>query len=130
MATDNETQIRQLIENWTLAVRNKDIEKILAHHSDDIVMFDVPEPFQSIGIDEYRRTWDLFFAYTKQGVFDIQMLKVFADENVAFCFATMKCSDKSDTPDFVDLPFRLTIGLKKINSEWTIIHEHHSIPSR
>jgi uncharacterized protein (TIGR02246 family) len=130
MNTDNETQIRQLIEDWTLAVRSKDIEKILAHHSRDIIMFDVPEPFQSIGIDEYRKTWDLFFAYTKKGVFDIQTLKIVADENVAFCIATMKCSDKSDTTDFVELAFRLTIGLKKINNQWTVIHEHHSIPSK
>jgi len=126
----NEIQIKTLIENWTKAVRNKDIKQILAHHSNDIVMYDVPEPFQSVGIEAYRKTWDLFFTFTKQGVFDIQELNIVADENVAFCFATMKCSDKSDTVDFVDLPFRLTIGLKKINNQWTIIHEHHSIPSK
>ena len=126
----NETQIKTLIENWAKAVRNKDIKQILAHHSNDIVMYDVPEPFQSIGIEAYRKTWDLFFAFTKQGVFDIQELNIVADENVAFCFATMKCSNKTDTVDFVDLPFRLTIGLKKINNQWTIIHEHHSIPSK
>jgi len=130
MTADNETQIRQLVENWAAAVRNKNIVKILEHHSEDIVMYDVPEPFQSDGIDTYRKTWDLFFTFTKQGVFDIQELKIFADENVAFCFASMKCSDKSETPDFVDLPFRLTMGLKKINNEWIIIHEHHSIPSK
>ena len=126
----NEAQIRQLVENWAKAVRNKDIDAILAHHSEDIVMYDVPEPFQSAGIDAYRKTWDLFFAFTKPGVFDIQELNIVAGENVAFCYAAMKCSDKSDTPGFVDLPFRLTIGLKKINNQWTILHEHHSIPSK
>jgi uncharacterized protein (TIGR02246 family) len=128
-ATNNEILIRQLVENWAKAVRNKDMGNILAHHADDIVMFDVPEPFQSIGIDAYRKTWDIFFKYTEPGVFDIQQLKVIADENVAFCIATMKCSDKSAGGDYVPLDFRLTIGLKKINDEWTIIHEHHSIPS-
>ena len=126
----NEIQIRELIENWAKAVRNKDIEKILAHHSEDIVMYDVPEPFKSEGIEAYRKTWDLFFTYTKLGVFDIQELHIVADENVAFCFATMKCSDKSDGVEFVELLFRLTIGLKKINNQWTIVHEHHSIPSK
>jgi ketosteroid isomerase-like protein len=130
MIRDNETEIRQLIENWVKAVCNRDIDAILAHHSKDIVMFDVPEPFQSIGIDKYRNTWKTFFEYTKQGVFDIETLNIVADENVAFSFATMRCADKSGTPDYVDLPFRLTIGLKKILNEWTIIHEHHSIPSK
>ncbi len=127
---NNETQIKTLIENWAKAVRNHDIDAILAYHSNDIVMYDVPEPFQSVGIEAYRKTWDLFFAFTKLGVFDIQELKIVADENVAFCFSTMKCSDKRDTVDFVELPFRLTIGLRKINNQWIIIHEHHSIPGK
>ena len=125
----NEDQVRELVENWAQAVRNKDIEKILAHHSIDVVMFDVPKPFVSIGIDAYSKTWDTFFAFTKLGVFEIQELNVIADENVAFCFATMKCADKSNSEDFVELDFRLTIGLQKTNNNWTIVHEHHSIPS-
>jgi ketosteroid isomerase-like protein len=80
----NEAQIRQLVENWAKAVRNKDIDAIIAYHSEDIVMYDVPEPFQSVGIDAYRKTWDLFFAFTKPGVFDIQKLHITAGENVAF----------------------------------------------
>lgn len=126
---ENEARVRQLIEDWAAAVRNGDMEGILAHHADNIVMYDVPKPFQSLGIDAYRRTWDTFFAYTKPGVFDIRELHIVADKNVAFCFALMKCADKSTTVEYVELDFRLTVGLKKINDRWIIIHEHHSIPS-
>jgi ketosteroid isomerase-like protein len=125
----NESQIRQLIENWALAVRNKDMDGILAHHSADVVMFDVPPPFQSIGIEAYRKTWDIFFKCTKPDVFDIQELNIKAGEDIAFCYAIMKCSDKSNSDDYVDLPFRLTIGLEKTNGQWVIVHEHHSIPA-
>jgi uncharacterized protein (TIGR02246 family) len=125
----NEEQIRQLIENWTAAVKRKDINNILAHHSDDLIMFDVPPPFQSAGIDAYRKTWDTFFKYTKPGVFDIHELKIFADDNVAFCIATMKCEDSTGGKGFEPLNFRLTVGLKKIDDQWMIVHEHHSIPS-
>ena len=125
----NEIQIRQLIEDWAAAVRKKNIEGVLAHHSDDLVMYDVPGPFQSVGINEYRKTWDLFFKYTKLGVFDIDELTIVADENVAFAYAKMHCVDKSDGDDFVRLDFRLTIGLKRINGQWIIVHEHHSIPA-
>jgi ketosteroid isomerase-like protein len=126
---ENEMQIQQLVENWARAVRNRDLQNILAYHSDDIVMYDVPKPFQSIGIDAYRKTWDIFFAYTKPGVFEIQELTVYAGDSIAFCFATMKCADKTGSTDYIELDFRLTIGLKKINDQWTIVHEHHSIPS-
>jgi uncharacterized protein (TIGR02246 family) len=130
-SSNNEVQIRKLVENWAKAVRNKDIEAILAHHSNDIVMFDVPPPFQSVGIDEYRKTWDVFFSWSQQvpGVFDIQELHITADENVAFCFAAMKCAGKNKNGQPESLDFRLTIGLKKINDQWTITHEHHSLPA-
>jgi uncharacterized protein (TIGR02246 family) len=126
---ENEDQVRQLIENWAAAVRSGDMEKALAHHIDDIVMYDVPQPFQSVGIAAYRKTWDLFFANAKPGMFDIQELHVVADQNIAFCFATMKCGERMKTGEYRDLDFRLTVGLKKINDRWTIVHEHHSVPS-
>lgn len=127
--SENEIQIRQLIENWAKAVRNRDVDAILAFHSENIVMYDVPEPFQSVGLDEYRKTWNLFFKYTKMGVFDIRELNIIADENVAFAYAKMQCSDKSNSEDFIPLDFRLTIGLKRVKGQWTILHEHHSIPA-
>src|SRR6266576_258416 len=98
------------IKNWARAVRNKDIEAILTHHSGDVVMYDVPKPFQSVGIEAYRKTWDLFFAFTKPGVFDIRELHIISDENVAFAFATMKCADKTNSEKFEESDFRLTIG--------------------
>ncbi len=127
---NDETQIRMLIENWAAAVRDRDMDTILAHHSADMVMYDVPLPFESIGIEAYRKTWDLFFKYTKPGIFDIEDLHIIAGGHVAFCYAKMKCSDKSDTGAFVELPFRLTIGLKKTDNQWVIMHEHHSIPAK
>ena len=33
--------LRKLLESWARAVRRKDIEKVVAHHSKDILMFDV-----------------------------------------------------------------------------------------
>ena len=125
----SEQEIRQLIENWADAVRQREIDKILAHHADDFIMFDVPLPFQSIGLEAYRKTWNTFFEYTKPGIFDIQELKIFADHHLAFCIATMKCEDSTGGNGFQPLDFRLTIGLKKIDAQWTIVHEHHSIPS-
>jgi ketosteroid isomerase-like protein len=29
----------------------------------------------------------------------------------------------------IDLDFRLTVGLEKVGGRWTVVHEHHSIPT-
>jgi ketosteroid isomerase-like protein len=51
-----ETQIRALVDDWAEAVRAKHMDRVLAHHTEDIVMFDVPTPLQARGMEEYRRT--------------------------------------------------------------------------
>jgi uncharacterized protein (TIGR02246 family) len=127
-----ETQIKALIEAWADAVRRHDYPGVLAHHEQDIVMFDVPPPLQLRGIDEYRKTWDLFFRYHKPSqAFDIEELAITAGQDVAFAVVIMRCgSGTSNPPDprggFL---FRLTIGLRKIDGEWRIAHEHHSVPA-
>jgi ketosteroid isomerase-like protein len=93
-------------------------------------MFDVPPPFESKGIDAYRKTWDLFYAAQPEPIaFDIQRMDVVAGVDVAFVIALMRCAEKERNQDIIALDFRLTIGLRKINGYWTILHEHHSVPA-
>lgn len=128
--TTDEDLIRTLIENWAKAVRAKDINKILAHHSPDFLMFDVPPPFESRGIEEYKKTWNTFFSWANEPVvFDIKKLDVTAGNDVAFAVALMQCFGTEKTGESILLDFRLTVGLQKIDDEWTIVHEHHSIPA-
>src|SRR5918998_662706 len=60
---DDEAKIRALIEQWAEAVHRGDMSGVLADHSDDIVMFDVPPPYEGVrGIDAYRETWPPFLS--------------------------------------------------------------------
>jgi uncharacterized protein (TIGR02246 family) len=117
----NETQIRELVENWARAVRAKDMDGALANHTDDIVMFDVPMPPQSKGMEEYKKTWELFFAHSPggPGAFDVKELHVTASDSVAYCYALV---------EILDSTVRVTIGLRKEGGQWQIAHEHHSYP--
>jgi len=126
----NQEQIKSRVINWATAVQQKNWEGILAWHHADIVMYDVPPPFQSVGIDAYRKTWEDFLYALETGShsFEIVDLNVVAGDDVAFCYAPMKCV-YHDNNGKVELDFRLTIGFKKIDNEWWFMHEHHSIPA-
>jgi uncharacterized protein (TIGR02246 family) len=117
----DETQIRALVESWAEAVRAKDLDGAISHHTNDIVMFDVPMPLQSRGLEEYRKTWELFFDHSPggSGSFDVTELQITAGEAVAFAHAILRVGDGGA---------RLTIGLRKENGQWLIAHEHHSYP--
>lgn len=125
-----ENAIRGLVESWAAAVRRQDFEGILKNHSSDVVMFDVPPPFQSTGIEAYKKTWDLFFSCAGDPVvFDIDTMNIFTGSDVAFVIATMHCTEPGPRGGRQELNFRLTIGLKKIGGNWTVVHEHHSVPA-
>lgn len=127
---EDETEIRTLVEEWASAVRRRDMAAVLRHHSSDVVMFDVPPPFKSKGIEAYASTWDGFFAWATEPVtFRIEKMSVTASRDVAFVVAEMKCAGTEASGEAVALDVRLTVGLRKIDGQWTIVHEHHSIPA-
>ena len=66
--SDDTARIRALIENWADAVHRGDPDAVLADHSPDIVMFDVPPPENGVhGIAADRETWPPFFTWQRQG---------------------------------------------------------------
>jgi len=126
----DETTIRKLIEDWAAAVRRQDMAAILRDHAADVVMFDVPPPFESRGIAAYEASWDLFFRWVRPPVmFDIRRLEIVAGAEVAFAVALMRCSGGEPGGPTGELDFRLTVGLRKVGGRWTVVHEHHSIPA-
>ena len=126
--TDDEQQIRELIERWARAVHAGDMGGVLADHADDIVMFDVPPPYEGVrGIAAYRQTWPDFFEWQARGaVFDIVELDVTAGDDVAFAYALLRCGTEAEFIANPDQRLRLTIGLRKQDGRWVVTHEHHS----
>jgi uncharacterized protein (TIGR02246 family) len=128
--TNEEAAVRAVIQNWAAAVRRKDMAEVLRNHSHDMLMFDVPPPLFTKGVEGYRSTWDLFYGSSPNPiVFDIDEMDVTAGSDVAFAAALMHCMVIEGGKPAERLDFRLTIGLRKIAGQWTITHEHHSIPA-
>ena len=129
-ASADEVEIRNLIERWSGAVRNENRAEIRKDHDADILMFDVPPPFQSRGIDEYMATWETFFSSSEKPVrFNFTDIEVTAGADVAFATAVGHCVNIDKKGQREPLDFRLTMGLRKIGGRWRITHEHHSLPA-
>ena len=129
---DNEQEIRQLIVRWAEAVHAGDLDGVLDDHAEDIVMFDVPPPEEGVrGIDAYRATWPPFFEWQQSGAsFEIVSLTVTAGDDVAFAWALLRCGMPKDFEATPINYLRLTIGLRKTSTGWTVSHEHHSFSDR
>ena len=122
--TEDEAEIRALIERWATAVHAGDMEGVLVDHAAQIVMFDVPPPHGGVlGIDAYRATWPPFFEWQRQGaLFEIVDLSVTAGADVAFAHALLRCGTPDELERNPENRLRLTIGLRKEGGRWTATH--------
>ena len=127
---DDREKIRALIERWADAVHGGDLDRVLEHHSEEIVMFDVPPPYEGVrGLDAYRETWPPFFEWQARGAsFEIVSLEVTAGEDVAFAYALLRCGMPRELAEQPSNRLRLTLGLRKERGQWIVEHEHHSFP--
>lgn len=126
----DERVIREMIEQWADAVHKGDLDTVLADHADDIVMFDVPPPYEGVrGLDAYRATWPSFFEWQATGAsFSIDSLEVTAGADVAFAHALLRCGTPEELAANPANRLRLTLGFRKQAGRWTVTHEHHSFP--
>src|SRR6201996_1352181 len=111
----DEQAIRELIERGAAGVHAGDLATVLADHSPDIVMFDVPPPEGGLrGLAAYRDSWPGFFAWQASGaVFEIESLEVTAGADVAFAFGLVRCGTPAEFEREPDRRLRLTIGLRR-----------------
>lgn len=124
----DEHQIRELLDRWVRAAQTEDIDGILANHAADIVMYDVPRPHRgNRGIDEYRDSWPQFFDWLRTGgIFEVDTLDVVAGSDIAIAYALLRCGKPEDLEKEPDSRLRLTVGLRKDDDRWMVVHEHHS----
>jgi uncharacterized protein (TIGR02246 family) len=126
----DEAAIRALIERWSQAVRDENRPGIRADHDADILMFDVPPPFASRGLEAYMATWDMFYSCNEKPVaFAFRDVEITCGQDVAFATAIGMCTTSTPSGEREPLEFRLTMGLCKIEGHWRILHEHHSVPA-
>lgn len=129
--SEDERTIRNIIEEWAEAAHTGDLMTVIAHHAPEIVMYDVPPPENGVrGLDAYRETWPGFFEWQRRASFDLLSLDVVAGEDVAFVYGLLRCGTPEELAAVPDRRLRLTMGLRKIDGHWTILHEHHSFTAR
>jgi uncharacterized protein (TIGR02246 family) len=129
-ASNDEAEIHALVERWAEAVREENRAAIRADHDPGILMFDVPPPLFSRGLDAYMATWEMFFSSVEKPVaFAFHDVQVTCGQDVGFVTAVGRCVNIDTNGKREPLEFRLTMGLRKVDGRWRVMHEHHSLPA-
>jgi ketosteroid isomerase-like protein len=127
--SDDETRIRELINELVPAMRDRDAGRIVARYAPEVVKYDLAPPLRNTAPRDADRQQAWFEGFVGPVGYEIRDLEVTAGEDVAFCHSLnrMSATPRGATEGF-DLWFRATTGLRKIDGTWRIVHEHTSTP--
>ena len=128
MANRNDTaQVRTVIDSWLAALRDKDAEGVVRHGAEGIVQFSLAPPLTSdeagpYGLKSWFKTWQGPIGY------ELRELEIVAGDGVAFSHSLNHMTGTRTSGEKTDVWFRSTLGFRKIDGAWKIVHEHESVP--
>ena len=122
--SDPEAEIRRLVADQQSAVCAKDIDRIMAHYSADVIVFNVKPPFQTRGAKDWRREWEASLSHFPASFgTETRDLVITVSGDVAIAHYLCR---------FTGMPgqswIRDTAVYKRDQGTWKIVHEHYSVP--
>jgi uncharacterized protein (TIGR02246 family) len=127
-ATDEETQIRQLIDEQINAICAKDMDRLMKLYAEDFTAFDAKPPFQINGPDAWRKTWAACLPYFPASFgIETRDLRISAGSDMAIAHWLCHITSAEDHPA-TQMWMRSTIAYRRTQDKWQIIHEHWSVP--
>ena len=111
------------------ARRAKDVARRTAHYAHDVVIFDVINLVEHVGLDALKQRLSQWFS-TFDGPIDSELrdLQIAADGQVAFCHSLQRFRGSLKNGGKLDMLVRYTTCLRKIDDRWVVTHEHASTP--
>jgi uncharacterized protein (TIGR02246 family) len=126
---DDEAKVGAVIDSWAKAIGAKDIDAVMAYYAEDIVTFDLAPPLQCTGTDALRKSFEAWFPSFRRPVgYEIRDLCVTTGDDLAFCRSLNRISGARTDGEETNVWVRATVGLRKVDGKWLIVHAHSSVP--
>jgi uncharacterized protein (TIGR02246 family) len=129
--SSDERAIRAMYDRFSAAVQAKDLKTIMSIYSPDerIVVFDAFLPRQYVGAAALTKDYqDFFAAFPGPAKSEISDIHVSVAGTMAFAYGVDRWVVTGQDGKPVEMVFRFTNVLRKVNGKWLIVHEHVSFP--
>ncbi|MEU8230398.1 nuclear transport factor 2 family protein [Actinoplanes sp. NPDC048967] len=124
------TEIRRVVRERAAAVAAKDAKAMVAHNAPDLIEYNLAPPLRQPSAGDDVAPVEKWLA-TFEGPMSMEVhdLEVTADGSVAFCTSLNRLTATPlGQPESFSLWFRATLGLRKVDGRWLVVHEHESVP--
>jgi ketosteroid isomerase-like protein len=127
---DSEAELKELTHCWAEALHTKNLATLQKFYAQDAVFYDAAAPpLQVKGIETYaKNTAEWFASWPGPIGLELKELQVHVSGDVAFCHSVNHLFGKRTGEDDTDVWMRATVGWRKIDGTWLIVHEHSSVP--
>ena len=125
-----DTSVRERLVTLAQAIREKDIDALMAHYAPDVVVYDVMPPMDVQGAVAYLENFERWFD-SMQGPIDYEMndLRVAMSDSHAFCHFLGHIRGTRTDGEKANYWVRVTTCFQKANGQWLVGHEHVSMPA-
>ena len=126
---EDELAVHAVVQSFARAVRLRDVEGMLAFCAPDVMTFDLMPPLRHEGLEAVRSIWiKTLSAFDAPVDFEVQHLKVFLEGRIAFTRSVNRFGGRRLAGGETSTWVAMTLGLRKIDRDWKIIHQHISVP--
>jgi ketosteroid isomerase-like protein len=113
---DDESQNRNLIDDWAAGLRAKDTNRVKRHATEDLVHFSLAPPLVvdengAYGLEAWFDTWQGPLGY------ELRDLEIVTGDEVAFSHSLNHLTGTSKSGKTRDVWFRSTLGFRKVSGE-------------
>jgi ketosteroid isomerase-like protein len=128
-ANNAQESIRSRIDTLAQAIREKNVDALMAHYAPEVVTFDLQPPLHVEGVTAYKKNFERWFAIIRGPIgYEVRDLHIVASDDTGFCHSLCQVTSERLNGERADYWVRVSSGLVKINGEWLITHEHISMP--
>ena len=130
-ATDTEMDaVRQVVAARTAAYQAGDAERFCSHYAEDVVVFNLAPPLvQPTTADRGVAGMTAWFEGKGGGVWvEVRDLQVSVGGDLALCTCLQSMGAPPQSRQPFTLWYRSTLGLRRFDGAWLVVHEHSSTP--
>jgi ketosteroid isomerase-like protein len=126
---NDESAIRVGIEARARAIRERDVDALLAFYAPDVKTFDLAAPLANDGIEAVRRrVADWFGSFSSPIEYRVRKIELHVAGDVAFEHHLVHVEGRTMLGEHVRMWFRESVGYRKMGDVWKVVHQHSSVP--
>lgn len=125
----DELVIREQVASFVAAMRAGDVAALVARYAPGAVSFTLAPPLVSGDVQDPEWLAGWFGTFEGPVDYEVRDLDVTVDGDVGFWHGVNRLSAMPrGRSERFDLWFRMTVGLRRVDGVWLVVHEHQSVP--